>query len=429
MSDIAVRAEGLCKRYRLGERLPYGRLSETLVNAAAAPLRWIRGAERANGRGEPSAAREAFLWALKDVGFEVPCGQTLGIIGHNGAGKSTLLKILTQITDATSGTVAVRGRTGSLLEVGTGFHPELTGRENIYLSGAILGMKRAEIRHLFDAIVDFAEVEAFLDTPVKRFSSGMYLRLGFAVAAHLQPEVLLVDEVLAVGDARFQEKCLGKMSDVAATGRTVLFVSHNMGAVRALCERAIWLDGGRVAYDGEAGACVSEYLARELVAVDKTSDDPAAVAAFVQPRLIGDGDVVAMDAPKRIGFDLIVRERLAGVYLTMHLETNEGDLLLHDRHFLSGAGTPDLLDAGRHRFTLSLDGPQLVPGTYRVSLYLSRTTPPQPVARCERRVGFRVEDPGTESARRGLPLRGRVIAQTVWTHEGSEPIDDAGDTA
>lgn len=224
MTETAIRVEGLGKRYRIGApAMNYHTLRETFVDAVRAPLRKIR------GKAEDGSLNS--IWALKDISFEVKQGQVLGIIGRNGAGKSTLLKILSRVTDPTEGLGEIHGRVGSLLEVGTGFHPELTGRENIFLNGAILGMRRSEIEHNFDEIVEFAEVGQFIDTPVKRYSSGMYLRLAFAVAAHLEPEILVVDEVLAVGDAEFQRKCLGKMSDVAQQGRTVLFVSHNMSAI------------------------------------------------------------------------------------------------------------------------------------------------------------------------------------------------------
>jgi lipopolysaccharide transport system ATP-binding protein len=214
--------------------------------------------------GRPAGAGTEEFWALKDVSFEVEQGEVVGIIGRNGAGKSTLLKILSRITEPTEGRAVLRGRVGSLLEVGTGFHAELTGRENIYLSGAILGMRKAEIDRKFDEIVAFSGVEKFLDTPAKRYSSGMYVRLGFAVAAHLEPEILVIDEVLAVGDAEFQKRCLGKMSEVAKSGRTVLFVSHNMGAVKTLCERAILIDEGRVIADGSAVDVASRYLSESL---------------------------------------------------------------------------------------------------------------------------------------------------------------------
>jgi len=251
MSELAVRVEGLGKEYRLGgPRERYTTLREGVNKTASAALRALR------GRGERSEQNPPF-WALKDVSFEVPRGKVIGIIGRNGAGKSTLLKILSRITEPTEGEVDIRGRVGSLLEVGTGFHPELTGRENAYLNGAILGMRRTEIARKFAEIVAFAEVEKFIDTPVKYYSSGMYMRLAFAVAAHLEPEILIVDEVLAVGDAEFQKKCLGKMGDVAKGGRTVLFVSHNIGLVLSLCDSGLYLNCGRL----EARGLITDVFA------------------------------------------------------------------------------------------------------------------------------------------------------------------------
>jgi lipopolysaccharide transport system ATP-binding protein len=248
MSNIAIRVDHLSKLYHLGRAQ---QRHDTLRDALVSMFK------RANvGTSE----RSEDLWALKDVSFEVKAGEAIGIIGRNGAGKSTLLKVLSRITEPTSGRAEIHGRIASLLEVGTGFHPELTGRENIYLNGAILGMHRGEIERKFDQIVAFAEIERFLDTPVKRYSSGMYVRLAFAVAAHLEPEILLVDEVLAVGDAAFQKKCLGKMGDVAKEGRTILFVSHNMLAMQSLCQRVVWLDNGQVTKEGEAVQVVSDYL-------------------------------------------------------------------------------------------------------------------------------------------------------------------------
>ncbi len=255
MSDVAIRVENLGKQYRIGARQAgYSTIRETVTDLAVAPLRRLR------RLGQPAPAEET-IWALKDVSFEVKQGEVVGIIGRNGAGKTTLLKILSRITEPTEGRAEILGRVGSLLEVGTGFHPELTGRENIYLNGAILGMKRAEIHRKFDEIVEFAEIERFLDTPVKRYSSGMHVRLAFAVAAHLEPEILLVDEVLSVGDAAFQKKCLGKMGDVAEEGRTVLFVSHKMTAVESLCTRALQIDRGRIALSGGTEQVISSYLA------------------------------------------------------------------------------------------------------------------------------------------------------------------------
>lgn len=259
MQDVVIRVENLGKLYRIGGQERYKALRDTLTEAWVKPFRRMR--SWWSGDGAPSApAADNFIWALKEVSFEVRRGEVIGIIGRNGAGKSTLLKILCRITEPTEGSAEIRGRVGSLLEVGTGFHPELTGRENIYLNGAILGMRKAEIDRKFDEIVAFAEVEKFIDTPVKHFSSGMYVRLAFAVAAHLEPEILLVDEVLAVGDAAFQKKCLGKMGDVAREGRTVLFVSHNMGAVARLCTNGILLDNGKMICSGTSQTVVDRYI-------------------------------------------------------------------------------------------------------------------------------------------------------------------------
>jgi homopolymeric O-antigen transport system ATP-binding protein len=257
MNDVAIRVEGLGKLYRLGKSQQYKSLRETLTQTFTAPIRGVR--RMLQGTAEEPRNGDT-IWALKDVSFEIKHGEAIGVIGRNGAGKSTLLKILSRITEPTEGEAKIYGRVGSLLEIGTGFHPELTGRENIYLNGSILGMKRHEIERKFDEIVGFAEIDKFLDTQVKHFSTGMQVRLAFAVAAHLEPEILVVDEVLAVGDSAFQKKCLGKMSDVASEGRTVLLVSHNMTAVRSLCQNAIWLESGRIAAQGSVGAVISEYI-------------------------------------------------------------------------------------------------------------------------------------------------------------------------
>lgn len=253
MSDIAIRAEGVGKRYQIGaQQASYKTIRETLTELAKAPLRLFN--QQTNSNHEKN-----IFWALKDISFEIEDGEAVGVIGRNGAGKSTLLKLLSRITAPSTGYIDLYGRVASLLEVGTGFHHELTGRENIYLNGAILGMRRQEIERKFDEIVDFAEIEKFIDTPVKHYSSGMYMRLAFAVAAHLEPEILLVDEVLAVGDAAFQQKCLGKMSDVAKGGRTILFVSHNMVAISQLCTKCIWLDHGQVKSIGLPRDVIDQY--------------------------------------------------------------------------------------------------------------------------------------------------------------------------
>jgi len=254
MRDVAISIEHLSKRYRIGlYRRGYDTLRESIMSSAGRAL-------GRRGNGAPPDREEQMIWALRDLSLTIRSGDVVGLIGHNGAGKSTLLKILSRITEPTEGWADLTGRVGSLLEVGTGFHPELTGRENIYLNGSILGMQRAEIRRRFDEIVAFAEVERFLDTPVKRYSSGMSVRLAFAVAAHLEPEILLVDEVLAVGDAAFQRKSLGKMESVAKEGRTVVFVSHNLAIIRALCHRGVLLERGRLVADASVAEAIDRYL-------------------------------------------------------------------------------------------------------------------------------------------------------------------------
>jgi lipopolysaccharide transport system ATP-binding protein len=329
MDEVAIHVEGLGKQYRIGTaRAPYRTLRETVAAAPRAPIRMLRGRSNAavgNGGG--------LFWALRDVSLEVNAGEIVGIIGRNGAGKTTLLKVLARITEPTAGRAEIHGRVGSLLEVGTGFHPELTGRENIYLNGAILGMKRAQIARRFDEIVAFAEIERFIDTPVKRYSSGMYLRLAFSVAAHLDPEILFVDEVLAVGDAAFQKKCLGKMDDVARTGRTVLLVSHNLTAIRQLCGRALWLDHGDVQVDSGAQEAIMAYLKNV-----HTSDTTIDLAAYVNPYGQGELDVTSLslvdprypsfavvwDDPIRLCIRVSAKQDLAHVGVGVGCSTLEG---------------------------------------------------------------------------------------------------------
>jgi len=286
MSDTVIKVEGLGKLYRIGSRQnDYRTLRDTITDAFTASFRRIKQISNSDVRKPDSD----FIWALKDVSFEIKRGEVVGIIGRNGAGKSTLLKILSRITEPTEGYAEIHGRVGSLLEVGTGFHPELTGRENIYLNGAILGMKKAEIERKFDEIVAFAEVEKFIDTPVKHYSSGMYVRLAFAVAAHLEPEILLVDEVLAVGDLAFQKKCLGRMGDVAKRGRTVIFVSHQMNQIRRLCERVAWFDSGGLREIGSTSEVIGAYeAATSSISVDASREieEGSAAARFLKWELL-----------------------------------------------------------------------------------------------------------------------------------------------
>ena len=296
-NDIVIRAEGLGKKYVIGhqaERERYTALRDVIA-------RNVRNFRRGFGDllgGRPNVSGDAVeeFWALKDVSFEIKRGEVVGVIGRNGAGKSTLLKVLSRITEPSEGRVEIRGRVASLLEVGTGFHPELTGRENIYLNGAILGMSRTEIRRKFDEIVTFAEVDKFLDTPVKRYSSGMYVRLAFAVAAHLEPEILVVDEVLAVGDAEFQKKCLGKMKAVAHDGRTILFVSHSMTAIQSLCSRGLLLSASYMIKDGGTDSIIQSYLSLghndHSVTFPRRSDKPSITSVTVDPTALHAGDLV-----------------------------------------------------------------------------------------------------------------------------------------
>jgi lipopolysaccharide transport system ATP-binding protein len=371
MSAVAIEIEGLGKRYRVGERERYVALRDVLARSLAEPLRFFR-------RGNNGHSKEhAHIWALRNVSFHVKPGETIGVVGRNGAGKSTLLKVLARITEPTEGCARIRGRVGSLLEVGTGFHPELTGRENVFLSGAILGMKKAEINRKFDEIAAFSGVEAFLDTPLKHYSSGMQMRLAFAVAAHLEPEVLLVDEVLAVGDLEFQKKCLGKMEEVTRGGRTVLFVSHNMGAVRRICTRGAWLDGGRLRLLGSAGECVDAYTTPSEASVESSA---GCFDLAVCPDRSGNGRVrmtrvrlidgsgtqrgsFEFGEPFTLEFDLLARETVRACFLGFTILAADGTHLVSSCHSDS-AEIRELPAGGRHVLACRFDPNSLKPGVY-----------------------------------------------------------------
>lgn len=361
MSEVAIKVAGLGKEYRIGARQePYRTLRDTLTDVALGPVRAVR--SLAGRNGSRRTARKSF-WALKDISFEVKRGEVIGIIGRNGAGKSTLLKVLSRITEPTEGYAEIHGRVGSLLEVGTGFHPELSGRENVYLNGAILGMRRAEIDRNFDEIVEFAEVEKFIDTPVKHYSSGMYLRLAFAVAAHLEPEVLLVDEVLAVGDAAFQKKCLGKMEDVAKLGRTVLFVSHNMAAIRNICGRAVVLDGGRIRFDGEVVEGIAHYHNSIQTGEEQSSERQI---AFRNLRLNGQPDLkIRSGDPMELSVDLVVSTDPAAASLWCQIHDADGSLILNQR--LEHYELFEKLSRGEYRLLIRLPALWLNPGGYSLT--------------------------------------------------------------
>ncbi|NLG99338.1 MAG: ABC transporter ATP-binding protein [Chloroflexi bacterium] len=425
MSDIAIRVEGLGKRYRIGApAMSYRTLRDVIVDAARSPARWFRGGRRtANGHDCSN-----MIWALKDVSFEVRHGQVLGVIGRNGAGKSTLLKILSRVTDPTEGIGEIRGRVGSLLEVGTGFHPELTGRENIYLNGAILGMRRSEIERKFDEIVDFSEVGPFIDTPVKRYSSGMYLRLAFAVAAHLEPEILVVDEVLAVGDAEFQRKCLGKMSDVAQQGRTVIFVSHNMSAILRLTQETIVIEKGRLALRAPTPEAVDYYLAQgysqegqRIWEPDEVPEDAAPFRPIAVRLLNTQGKVVdtvrsvepctieleyALDAPitgLRVGVYLLSTR---GEYIFTSFDTDEADRfeqlgMRPAGHYLSRCTIPaDFLNEGR--FVIGVNA-----SSFRVRRYFQD----------EKALTFTVDAIGAPGMQWTEPRMGAVRPRLDWQIE------------
>jgi lipopolysaccharide transport system ATP-binding protein len=368
--DVVIRVEGLGKKYIIGHEAARERYTALRdVAARAARNVWKRTIDAVRGRAIVRGAATEEFWALKDVSFEVKRGEVLGIIGRNGAGKSTLLKILSRITDPTEGRVTIAGRVASLLEVGTGFHPELTGRENIYLNGAILGMSRSEIRRKFDEIVDFSGVEKFMDTPVKRYSSGMYVRLAFAVAAHLEPEILVVDEVLAVGDAEFQKKCLGKMSQVATGGRTVLFVSHNLGAVRALCQNGLYLRGGSVGRIGPITATLADYSQSQVSpnTVRRDSQGKRLAVVSASAKIKYDDNL-----QHSLQLDLVVfaRERLTA---SIDFRLKDGLGMPVGYGSLGALNQAEILsfDGGRNKVVIRIPIGSLADGSYSISIDLT----------------------------------------------------------
>lgn len=360
MSNLAIAAEGLSKMYRIGAAVDqYDTLRDRIAGMAKKSVQWWK----SRGSGHAGEERPEIFWALDDVDFSVRPGEVVGVVGRNGAGKSTLLKLLSRITPPTKGRAIIDGRVGSLLEVGTGFHAELTGRENIFLNGAILGMSRKEIQRKLDAIVAFSEIEKFIDTPVKRYSTGMYMRLAFAVAAHLDPEILLVDEVLAVGDAGFQRKCLGKMDEVAKEGRTVLFVSHNMSAIQALCQRLLVLEQGRVKGMCDVVEGVQLYY-KSLQNSDVVRDSDTEVA--IGTVRVNGQENGSVDATKSVEFrfEVNVRKEFEGFRLFLLVETSQGLIALHAA--ADGESLPDLRRRGLHRVKLTTPPLWLTSGAYSI---------------------------------------------------------------
>jgi lipopolysaccharide transport system ATP-binding protein len=388
VSETAIRVDGLGKRYRIGTHQPYYTLRESLTKGVAAPVKWFEniirnGNNRLNCTGGANWRRQSqdpFVWALKDVSFTIERGQVVGVIGRNGAGKSTLLKILTRITPPTEGEAEVFGRVGSLLEVGTGFHPELTGRENIFVNGAILGMKMIEIERKFDAIVEFAEVEKFIDTPVKRYSSGLYMRLAFAVAVHLEPEILLVDEVLAVGDIEFQRRCIGKMEKVAGDGKSVILVSHSMSTVKALCTKAILLENGRMIAAGAVDDVVAEYhnnsqaYAAETIVTDDehlTGGKQIRVKAIRLLNGLGNGCVVYWQQPISAVVDIEVLESIEDVAFGSGIRTIDGTHIFTVQHDDDRCVSLRAFAPGEYRIFFTLEN-NLRPGLYKLHIGADR---------------------------------------------------------
>jgi lipopolysaccharide transport system ATP-binding protein len=426
MTDIAIRAENLGKEFHIGQlRCGHRQIREVVTDALMSPIRRMN--KLLHGQATGAADLDDTIWALRDVTFEIQHGEVVGIIGRNGAGKSTLLKILSHIMEPTRGYVDIHGRVGCLLEVGTGFHQELTGRENIYLNGAILGMRKAEIDRKFDEIVAFSEIDKFLDTPVKHYSTGMQTRLGFAVAAHLDPEVLLVDEVLAVGDANFQKKCLNKMHDVSREGRTVVFVSHNMVSVSRLCTRTILLDQGRVLLDGPAHEAISAYL--------NSGAGCTSVREWHDPDRAPRNEMVRLLAVRARGEDREVREKFdirQPIAIEMEYEVLKGGYVLMPFHHVYNQeglelfGTHDLdpqwrgrpRPAGHYVSTVYISGDFMNEGMHLVSSGISTVHPPR--IQCYERdaIAFIVVDsPGTDTARGDWPGRmtGMVRPALDWT--------------
>jgi lipopolysaccharide transport system ATP-binding protein len=430
MSNVVIRARNVSKRYRIGEREQYGALRDVLSGWMSAPGRYLRSLSQNSGRGDSQrVSSDNILWALNDVSFDVEQGEILGVIGRNGAGKSTLLKILSRITKPSKGTVKLRGRIGSLLEVGTGFHPELTGRENIFLNGAVLGMKRAEILRKFNEIVAFAEVEKFIDTPVKRYSSGMYMRLAFAVAAHLEPEIMLIDEVLAVGDAAFQKKCLGKMGNVADQGRTILFVSHNMVAIQDLCRRVMWIDGGKIVEVGDAASVIAHYLRESYSTLTELEWNDTGLApgdeearlhrVCVRPAGSSPVDPITVHTPLIIEFEYWNSRPEIYLHPTFYLYNEQGILVCSTGPNYVSNWREKTFPTGLIRSRCHIPGDLLNNGMHRVSVHLAKND--QTLFRKEDALAFDVRD--TADKRHGWygEWKGAIRPMFDWDTEVLPP--------
>jgi len=424
MTDLAIEVDNLSKRYRIGaQRQSYNTLRDALADA-------LKSLFNRNGHRSTLSSRHSTLnsklsaqadtfWALRDISFEVKRGEVLGIIGRNGAGKSTLLKILSRVTRPTYGRARVNGRVGSLLEVGTGFHPELTGRENIYLNGAVLGMTKAEITRRFDEIVEFAEVERFLDTPVKRYSSGMYMRLAFSIAAHLEPEILLVDEVLAVGDAAFQQKCIGKMGDVAKEGRTVLFVSHNMACIQRLCRSAILLDKGQMRAFRKVPDVIQTYLKEVVSPVSSWEllSAPTKNAYFKKIYLANEKeerlDHVTTASSLSVIMEYVVQRKCRSLQVSVDLLDSNGDLIFASNPQDKALESPD--EAGQYRAVVCLPPQILLPKIYGIRTNL--WTPWEGILDTVDSIRFSVNETASLSNATPEGKPGQILVPCSWLIE------------
>jgi lipopolysaccharide transport system ATP-binding protein len=414
MSDIAIKIEGVSKRYRIGQHDQYKTMRDSLTQFFKNP--------RGYARYHWVHRDDDLFWALRDITLQIGHGEVIGIIGRNGAGKSTLLKILSRITSPTTGRIEIKGRVGSLLEVGTGFHPELSGRENIYLNGAILGMRRGEIEAKFDEIVAFSEIEKFLETPVKRYSSGMYMRLAFAVAAHLEPEILVIDEVLAVGDAAFQKKCLGKMGDVARQGRTVLFVSHNMAAINRLCARAFWLERGQLLGSGTPGEMISRYLASECSETGEAAW-PEGIAnrgvtevSLLAARILNEDGAVApkVDVRKQFYFEMRYRINQILPYARVGFDVRTADgMLLFESYDIDAEDNTERREIGEYAFRCEVPGNLLNPGTYSVGINIG-IPHIKNLVRLEGVLSLVIEDTGAVGQTMNLVRAGVIRPKLKW---------------
>lgn len=417
-SEPAIRIEHLAKRFLIGQNQQSGHgLRHAIEDTLRMPLDWLR------GDLQLALGRQQEFWALDDVSLEVPRGQVLGIVGKNGAGKSTLLKILCRITEPTKGRIEMRGRVASLLEVGTGFHPELTGRENIYLNGTILGMRRSEIQRKFDQIVAFSEIEKFIDTPVKRYSSGMYVRLAFAVAAHLEPEILIVDEVLAVGDADFQKKCLGKMHDVATgEGRTILFVSHNMAAVNSLCDRAILLSKGQLVADSSPADITSRYLRESIDGADEAptpekhfEPDPSKAIQILSIRL-KDTRHEYRD-PIDVELEFALRHREGKPHATLVVRDEQGHVIYTTTDDDLSPTPLTSIEPGTYCYHLRLPEKLLKPGTYFLTCSISDIHNKKPYDRKDNILTLQIEDHYTRRSQipNGYRQQAIIAPEIPWS--------------